>query len=202
MVAQLNCAIAIRFDHEDNSSWYPWGLAAPGMHNTPQLYIAMWRHVWQVFQAAGARNVLWVWSPNVQYHHHRGLPGLRHSYPGAQYVNWVGVDGYFYGHRGTSFDRLFGHTLRRLSHIAPNKPQIIGETGVASGASKPQLIKALYAGVAHDPQLIGVNYFDLNKAGARSNWAFDETPASTAAFKQAVNSPVYGRGVPGHIPGA
>lgn len=202
MVAQLDCPIAIRFDHEDNSSWYPWGLAAPGMHNTPALYIAMWRHVWRIFQAENAHNVLWVWSPNVQYHRHPGLPGLARSYPGRRYVNWVGIDGYFIGKRGSSFDSLFGHTLRRLRHIAPRKPWLIGETGVASGPDKPQLIQQLYAGVARNQRLIGVNYFDLNKPGARSNWAFDETPASTAAFRKAVNSPAYGAGVPGQSPGS
>ncbi|MBI4418250.1 MAG: cellulase, partial [Ignavibacteriales bacterium] len=50
----------LRFAHEMNDPYrYPWG-----PHNNSVVdFLEAWRHVYQRFQQAGARNVLWVWSP-------------------------------------------------------------------------------------------------------------------------------------------
>jgi beta-mannanase len=48
--------------------------------------------VHDLFAAAGARNVTWMWSPNVTYPGAAPLAGL---YPGDDYVDWVGLSGYY-----------------------------------------------------------------------------------------------------------
>jgi hypothetical protein len=186
-----SCPIAVRFDQEVNSNWYPWGVATPGMHNSPHSYVAMWRHVRRIFRSVHATNVLWVWSPNIQSRAHPGLPALRKSYPGNHYVNWVGIDGYFYHHPNETFHGLFGPTITQLSRFAARKPWIIAECGVGSGPSKPRQIASLLAGVAHSKRFDGVNYFDTNKPWNRSDWALDETSASLRAFRKGINRSAY-----------
>ncbi|MGB7588905.1 MAG: metal-dependent hydrolase [Solirubrobacterales bacterium] len=53
--------IFVRFAHEMNGNWYPWGRGREG--NTPAVYRAGWRHVVAIFRADGATNVKWVWTP-------------------------------------------------------------------------------------------------------------------------------------------
>jgi hypothetical protein len=195
------CPIALRFDQEVNSNWYPWGVATPGMHNSPHSYVAMWRHVRRIFSSMHATNVLWVWSPNVQSRAHHGLPALRKSYPGNRYVNWVGIDGYFFDRPEQTFHGLFGPTISQLSRFAAGKPWIIAEAGVGSGRSKPRQIASLLAGVARDKRFDGVNYFDTDKPGNRSDWALDETSASLGAFKRGIHRSAYAAGKPGIVPG-
>jgi hypothetical protein len=196
-----SCPIALRFDQEVNSNWFPWGVATRGMHNSPHSYVAMWRHVRRIFRSVNATNVLWVWSPNVQSRAHRGLPALRKSYPGNRYVNWVGIDGYFFDRPRQTFHGLFGSTIAQLSRFAGGKPWIIAEAGVGSGPSKPRQIASLLAGVAHNKRFDGVNYFDTDKTGNRSDWALDETSASLGAFKKGISSSAYAAGKPGTVPG-
>ena len=81
--------VFIRLDWEMNASWYPdWNL--PGV--TPAAFIAAWRHVYDVFQAAGATNAAFVWCPTLW----NGPGGLSPDtwYPGDAYVDWLGVDAY------------------------------------------------------------------------------------------------------------
>ena len=58
------------FDEEMNGTWYPYSPGQDG--NTPADFVAMWKHVHDVFAAVGATNVTWVWCPE----HHRA-PGRR-----------------------------------------------------------------------------------------------------------------------------
>jgi hypothetical protein len=198
-IAHLGCPIALRFDHEDNSSWYPWGIGTPGMHNSAHEYVRMYRHVWRIFHQVHARNVIWVWSPNVQPRSSK-LPALRQSYPGKKYVNWVAIDGYFL-HAHESFHQLFGPTMKMLARFVPHKPWIIGETAVGSTSTKAHQISELYKNVADNHRFIGINYFETNKPGSRSNWLFEQTKASKRAFRRAVASRKFAAGHPGHVPG-
>ncbi|HMC39810.1 MAG TPA: glycosyl hydrolase, partial [Acidimicrobiales bacterium] len=123
--------VLLRFDHEMNCTWYDW---VPGVHgNTPAGFVAAWRHVYAVFAAAGATNVTFVWSPNIDFHGaSASLPSL---YPGDPYVGMVGVDGYNWGpsgyHTWQTAAQVFGPTLAELPAIT-SKPQLIAEVGSTS----------------------------------------------------------------------
>jgi hypothetical protein len=199
-IKNLDCPIALRLDQEQNGYWYPWAINTRGMGNTAAAYAAMWRHVWSIFNQVGATNVLWVWSPNVQSLRHTGLPALSASYPGNRYVNWIGVDGYLFNNPHETFYERFQPTFTQLRSFVPNKPWVIAEVGVGTGARKPQQIHNVLAAVARRKRLIGLNYFDTNKSTDASNWLFDETQSSLDAFKSGINSPVYAEGVPGQTP--
>src|SRR4051794_20486250 len=61
----------------------------------PATYIAAWRHIHDIFVARGATNVVWAWCPNNE--DDPGSPPAMNYYPGDQYVDWTGIDGYNWG---------------------------------------------------------------------------------------------------------
>jgi beta-mannanase len=206
LIASLPCPIALRFDQEVNGYWYPWGETTTGMSATPATqaadYVKMWRHVWRIFQAVHATNVLWVWSPNFQSLKHTGYPDLAAGYPGDKFVDWVGIDGYYYNNPNQTFDGLFGPTIQQVQVAAPNKPLMIAETGVGTypdPATKAGQITNLLHAVATDNRINGVVYFDLHKNNDRSNWRLDETPQSLAAFTAGIASSTFATGKPGTL---
>src|SRR5262249_48553137 len=81
----------LRPNHEMNGNWYPWGTGAGNPNNnTPEEYVAAWKHLHALFDAEGVTNAVWVWCPNV------GL-SMGEDYPGDGWVDWVGLDGYNWG---------------------------------------------------------------------------------------------------------
>jgi Glycosyl hydrolase family 26 len=187
LVKSLHCTLFLRFDHEMNGTWYPWGLGTVGMHNRPAAYVAMWRHVWKIFRRQGVHNVIWVWSPNLLYP--GGVDRLGQMYPGNAYVDIVGLDGYLRGPKAT-ISSAFGGILTKLASVAPQKPWLVAETGVSGGAKQPAGLKALLHMVATNKRLIGLVYFDQD--GPRADWRFTTTRKSLKAFKIGLSAPVYG----------
>lgn len=91
-LAAHGAPVYLRFAHEMNAGWYPWGIGVNG--TTTAGYLSAWRHLRQLFAAAGATNVRWVWSPDAGSH---GGPALADVYPGDDLVDWVALDGYNWG---------------------------------------------------------------------------------------------------------
>jgi hypothetical protein len=113
----------VRLAHEMNDPYrYPWG----PQHNTKEEFIAMWRHVVSRFRAAGATNVLWVWSPHVAYEY------WDLYYPGDEWVDWTGTGVLNYGpiaqwSKWWSFDQILGSKYPALA--AFGKPVMLAEFG-------------------------------------------------------------------------
>ena len=100
--------VILSFDHEMNGSWYPWGYK----HESPAAFVAAWRHIVTIFREQGADNVTWLWTVNIV----DGLSDVTDPapwWPGSSYVNWVGIDGYYYS-RSTLFPSLFGGTIAHI----------------------------------------------------------------------------------------
>jgi hypothetical protein len=119
--ARFRKPIFLRFAHEMNDPYrYPWG----PQNNTKEEYIAAWRHVVSRFRAAGASNVLWVWSPHVAYEYWDTY------YPGDGYVDWVATGALNFGtvarwSQWWSFRELFGLKYGELA--AFGKPIMVAE---------------------------------------------------------------------------
>jgi mannan endo-1,4-beta-mannosidase len=201
-IKSTHCPVAIRFDQEANGFWYPWGLRTTGMdslQDTPKEYIAMWRHVWNVFHKAGATNVLWVWSPNILNGPTKGQAKLKASYPGNKYVDEVGIDGYFYPGVAKTFATRFNPTIAQLKGFAKSKRWMIAETAVGTSSIKPKQITDLLDSVGTNKQFNGLVYFDEYKSSAHSDWLLNETSASQHAFKVAIDKKVYASAKPGTL---
>jgi mannan endo-1,4-beta-mannosidase len=148
--------VILSFGHEMNGTWYSWGYK----HTPPRVFVAAWRHVVELFRNFGAKNVTWLWTVNIIDDTQVGkIPSPAAWWPGSQYVDWVGVDGY-YLKPNWAFAPLFGPTLNVIHHLTTD-PIIIGETGVTESAGQPAKLANLFAGV-REYGLLGFVYFNAN----------------------------------------
>jgi hypothetical protein len=208
-VARTNLPVVIRLDQESNGTWYPWSEAADG--NSPGQYVAMWRHVWNIFNEVGAnQDVIWLWSPNrMEYMGGGGTP-FSQSYPGNQYVDWLGLDGYYRtAGNPTDFASSFGTSISLLNAISSTKPIFLSEIGAiesdSSGnsvaAAKASWITNVLNAVQADPQIIGFAWFDNSAStttdgvSTTNDWDFDSDPQALAAFKSEVDSSGFAGGL-------
>ena len=174
----------LRFAHEMNGTWYPWSEGVNG--NGPGDYVAAWRHVRGLVDAAGASNVSWVWSPNVPYAGSVPLAGL---YPGAGSVDVVALDGYNFGtsQSWSSWvqpEALFGPGLQELRALAPGLPVLVAETASAeAGGSKADWVRSLLAYLAAQPDVTGVVWFHFLK---ETDWRLDSSASSATAVREAL----------------
>jgi len=176
----VGAPVAIRFGHEMNGYWYPWGQGTNG--NTPQDYVAAYRHVHDIFSGAGATNVVWVWAPNLDdFNRTQDLGAL---YPGDTYVDWLGISGYF-DETTDTFANLYPSTLAQFDRIAPTKPIYIAETSVLPGLTRPAMIRDLLRGLLATPRLVGFTWFDHV---TRFDWRIENDPAALAAFSDELSS--------------
>ncbi len=212
-VKHSGAPVMIRFAHEMNGDWYPWGTAYNALYkrhnsNSPAMFCAMWKHVVSIFKTEGASNARWVWSPNIVYTNEfndarQQERDLFLMYPGDEWVDWVGVSVYNDGAKRPwrSFSALFDSTYQALTVLCA-KPLMIAEMGVTEQGAPAGQTKATWLAQAlltDIPQRYNrvriVTYFNRDKSAmGESNYRFDSSPASLAAFREVANSPLY-RGV-------
>ncbi|HEY2237898.1 MAG TPA: glycosyl hydrolase [Streptosporangiaceae bacterium] len=177
--------LILSFGHEMNGTWYSWAAG----HTAPATFVRAWRHIVDVFRAAGTWNVTWLWTVNVVQARtasagagtggaEGGVASPRPWWPGAQYVSWVGIDGYYYS-PATSFAALFGPAVAGV-RAWTRKPILIAETSATPSAGQPAKIADLFAGI-HLYGLLGFVWFD-NKTN--QDWRLTSATA-IAAFKRA-----------------
>lgn len=157
--------VVIRFAPEMNGSWYNWSEGRFG--NAPGDYIQAWRYLHDRFSAAGASNVIWLWSPNRVDQQPTPLSAV---YPGDAYVDWVGLSAYYRSTTGApDFDTTFARTLTALRAVAA-KPIFISETSADSGnlANDQLWIQNFFAGLAAQPDVVGFSWFNEEKSN--NNW--------------------------------
>ena len=178
-VARWGRVVHLRFMHEMNGSWYPWGALANG--NTAADSVRAWRHVHRLFQQEGATNVRWEWAPNQVY---PGSAPLRSLYPGDAYVHRVGLSAYNWGGaRWTSFARLVDPTLDQLRRLT-RKPLVISETGSApTGGDRARWVRRMFEHLKTRPEVVGVTYFNHR---TQRDWRIDRDAAAARAFRSGV----------------
>jgi len=183
----------LRFNWEMNGFWFPWGIGVNG--NSADQYVAAWRHVHDIFTAVGATNATWIWCPNVDQY--GKLTPLRELYPGDEYVDWTGLDGFNWGkHFGSpgwqTFNQVFHRTYREVvTQIAPGKPMMLPE--VASndrGGDKPGWIRDMLDKLRHRYRKIrAVVWYDVDDRG--THWPIERRPQDGQAFRAGVRPYAY-----------
>jgi mannan endo-1,4-beta-mannosidase len=196
-VRDLGLPVAIRFAHEMNGNWFPWSEERNG--NSKGQYVEAWRHVHDRFTALGATNAIWIWSPNVI----TGRPSVRLAplYPGDDYVDFMGMVGYYrrvyLDDKGkpkpATFDNTYSGTLAELRSVAV-KPIVITELGATEvGGNKPEWIRSLFQGLADNPDIIGFVWFDHSING--TDWRIESSDAASNEFAAGVSEARYRAGV-------
>jgi hypothetical protein len=170
--------------------WYPW-------QDQPDDYKAAFRHVHDVFRAAGATNVEFVWCPqNYPF----DLNIVEQYYPGSAYVDWLCADGYNTANPWQWFDDIFYniyHTFVDHPEIFGDKPVMIGEFASCeagpdeeSWETKPTWIQNAFERIqSRDYAKIRAFYwFQINK---ECDWRINSSSASLAAFRTAISGPAF-----------
>lgn len=172
--------VILSFGHEMNGTWYSWGDG----HTPPATFVAAWRHVVHVFRAAGAANVTWLWTVNSV---DGASSALSQWWPGAAWVNWTGIDGYYFRATDT-FDSVFGSTITDIRAFS-SAPLLIAETAVGTTPNRESQIDGLFAGVSAE-RLAGVVWFDeaQNSGLYHQDWRLENDPSALAAFTAAVTT--------------
>ena len=171
-------AVVIGFGHEMNANWYSWGY-----HHVPApVFVAAWRHVVTLFRGQGALNVTWLWTINATL---SSTGPIAAWWPGAGYVTWVGIDGYYY-RRADTFARVFGRTIRQVRALT-TKPVLLSETAVGPASGQVLKIGDLFRGMRAD-RTLGLVWFDHAQHNGiyHQDWRIEGHPAAEAAFRQDV----------------
>jgi hypothetical protein len=158
--------------------------------NNAPLYVSAYRHIHELFVAAGANNVIWAWCPNVT-DTHGGNRTTMDYYPGDAYVDWTGVDGYNWGTKNggwQTFQQVFQNIYPLLA--AKKKPILIGEMASAeAGGDKGKWIDDIIPTLRTSfPLIKGIVWFDIDK---EADWRISSSPASEASFIRMANNPYF-----------
>ena len=71
----------------------------------------------------------WLWTVNIFTTNNPNVSDPASWWPGSSYVNWVGVDGYYYT-SSQSFVQVFGSTIVDVRMLTSD-PIIIAETSAS-----------------------------------------------------------------------
>ena len=160
---------------EMNGDWLPW--SAVGPNESPATFVEAWRHLHDRFSAAGVPSdrIQWVWNPNV-----REVGGVRTDayYPGDEYVDWIGIDGYNFGSsrewsEWTAPEEVFDPMVSRMRTLA-DKPIGLPEFGSSSlrnGAYRPEAKSRWISDVFDYIERAGIKmacWFNIDK---ETDWA-------------------------------
>lgn len=211
-VAAIPGPVLIRFAHEFDGYWFPWGIGR--FTNVPETFIAAWRHIWDIFRGPEglAPNALFVWSPLGG----SSAAKMNELWPGDQYVDYIGMTAFNWAGFHTdakgqpvewkSLPRIVDNRLKGFRDL-PTKPIIITELGSHfEGGDKAAWITDGYTAlVQRYPQIVGAIYFnvDMNKVndpGHTENWilTMPEDGSALEAYKRLLTQ----RRFKGAIPGA
>jgi mannan endo-1,4-beta-mannosidase len=173
--------VILSFGHEMNGGWYGWGDG----RTKPSVFISAWRHIVTVFRGEGAANVTWLWTVNAV---NAASAPMRQWWPGAAYVNWVGMDGYYY-YRSSTYQDVFGRTVAEIRTFTAD-PVLIAETGIAPNPDAAEQVTGLFDGIRAD-HLLGAVWFDQSehKPPYHLAWRLETDPPALAAYRAAVKTP-------------
>ena len=172
--------VMISFGHEMNGNWYSWSLP----YTSPQEFVAAWRHIHRIINSAKVPRVVWTWDFNCCFGKNQiPKPYIISNpaawYPGSDYVNWIGIDGYL--EKPGSFDAMLGPSIALAHKLAPHKKVFIAETAVKPGPDQAEIISELFE-QARKNHLLAVVWFDVNK---RKQWRLEGNPVAVRAFHDA-----------------
>ena len=169
--------ILIPFE-EMNGDWYPW--SGTKNNNSPQKHILAYRHVRDLFKDVANVKFGWTINNDSVPDTLANQPGA--YYPGNDYVDYVGVNGFNFGQPWQSFNDVFGKTLERLK--AYQKPIFIFSFACSDGPKKAAWITdALTVQLPKYPQIKGWVWFNEKK---ERDWRVWSDQNSLKAFQAAL----------------
>ena len=190
-IKEFSHPLLFRLNNEMNGDWCIY--SSYYTSNDTDLYKAVWRYVYAIFQKNGVDNVLWVWNP-----HDLSFPGFRWNhyltyYPGDEYVDIIGLTGYntgnyFSGERWRSFAEIYTGLYDEYSSVFKQPFMITEFASNSFGGDKAAWIRNMFANIEKLPNIkaaIWWNGTDYDPDGNPGRiYRLDETEETLAAFRQ------------------
>ncbi|MCY7396412.1 MAG: hypothetical protein LH468_09730 [Nocardioides sp.] len=186
---------------EMNGDWQTFQPSPDGERPDGGTYLEFqdaWRHVVDYTRARGATNLKWVFNPAADTY--AETTPVRRIWPGAEYVDVLGIDGFNWGKdRGTgrwrSFREIFAPMYRRLSALHPTAPVWICEFASkeprsADGAprddrhSKARWLEDAFRSALSMGRIQAMVYFHERK---ERDWRVNSTPGALLALRRTVS---------------
>jgi len=181
---------------EMNGDWQDFQPTRTGHRKyggTYREFIAAWRHVVTYTRQHGARNIRWVFNPTADTY--RPTTQVSRIWPGDEYVDVLGLDGYNWGDdaRGgwRSFKQIFNRQYHRLTALDRRAPVWVCEFGskeplVDDGAPvDPEHSKASWLADALSvrgmSRLEALVYFQADK---ERDWRVNSSQGALLSFQQ------------------
>ena len=164
-------------------------------------FVAAWRHLHNRFTAAGATNVIWVWTVTGALEHQDRWPAL---YPGDPYVDWISWTPYnvagCQNRPAQSFDQIITPMHDWLiGHGYGAKPFMLSAYGTTDRAAAAAWYASLGDALAHHPNIRAIIAFDsafparpgatVRTQAELCDTRVSATPATLAAFAAAGRAP-------------
>ena len=158
-LATFDGTVYLRYAHEMNGFWYPWSWDA---YN----YRRAWRRIHRLVDAAGAHNVRFVWSANLNLYEGRQtwIRNAKLYWPGRKYVDVVGSTMINFGGSKDYAVARFAPRLRML-HSLYRRPMMLTEVNTQYGGRVPWL-RDLRRMLRSMPWVEGVAWSQLPSRGA------------------------------------
>ena len=190
-VADSGAPILFRLGNEMNGDWCVYS-----SHHTSKdtdIFKAFYRYVYQIFQDAGADNVIWVWNPNA-----KAFPEFKWNdelcyYPGDEYVDVIGMTSYNTGtyyesEKWMEFDEMYDSLYGKYA-AQYEKPLMITEFSSSSvGGSKEDWVTNMFRNISKYDRIKVAVWWDGCDWDADGNVArsyfIDETDALVQIFRE------------------
>jgi len=200
----------IRLGHEFNGDWYTYGGAKngggtkngfgdPTKPDGPERFISAYRRVHDLFKEEGVKNVVWIWCPNNGSSPNESWNVPENYYPGDEYVDWIGFDGYNFGKTQSwsgwiEFFDIYSSLYQKF--VSYNKPMMIAEfASVEIGGSKSEWIRKAYSIYLKYsfPKIKAVTWFHIRKyeGTVDTDWRINSSDLSLKAYQDAIADSYY-----------
>jgi beta-mannanase len=140
----------VEYGTEVNGEWFGWngkfhgggtkdGFGDPGKADGPERFIAAYRHIISTMRSSGGTNITWVFHLDASQSPESAWNRFENYYPGADYVQWIGVSCYGPQKPTDRRDEFMGFREKldpvyaRIVKMAPEKPILVAEFGCTSG---------------------------------------------------------------------
>ncbi|HUR18797.1 MAG TPA: glycosyl hydrolase [Acidimicrobiales bacterium] len=189
LVTRGHAADTIRLGWEFNGSWFPWAAAG---HE--EAFVRYWRRIVNAMRSVPGAHFRFAWNPT------RGRqatsPDL--SYPGDEYVDYIGLDNYdssfwhtnnFTARWDDMVNEPFGLDWHRRFAASHRKPMSFDEWGLwprrrGGGGDDPQFIEAMSRWISSN-QVAYANFWDYGTHQLSNG----SSPRASAVFRRLFGSP-------------
>ena len=200
-IKEIGHPIFFRLNNEMNSDWTSYGGSA--CLDDPEIYVELWRKIYDIFKANGVDNAIWVFNPNDESYPPCGYNASMAYYPGDEYVQVFGVTGYntgtYYaeenGEKWRTFEEIYDNVMAKNERIYGKFPWIITEFASSSiGGDKVLWIEDMFEKLNKYPNIKMAFWFNsvdmdirLGKPGIVARpYKLDETEETTKAFSKGI----------------